>query len=215
MRKLKLPWTLLHVIVMLGLLVGFAGCTEDDDDEPTGPVMGSDEYARDGWTLFEAGDYEKAIENFDKAIDAGTSSSDPYSGAGWARYMSGDNDGAESKWNSGLAQQIGLKNDINTGLGYLSFDKGEYGAAINYLLGVIDVSGNYRFIHMPNFNVNRLNLTLAQAHYLSGSYTESLAKVKILNPIFVLIPANAESWNLEEIAALSAEIERLFDEIGA
>ncbi len=205
-RTQSAPWKLALILAgLLAVLVGFTGCGGDDDDDDDGGDVITDplELTRMGWTAFESLDYENALDLFLRAIDNNASSSDAYSGAGWCYYLIGGNNAdARSSWQDGLDKPGGI-NDLQAGLGFLEYYEGNYGAAIDWFMDLLDDNPNYSFIHMPSLNQDDIRITVAMCYYLEGDFGNSLQFVQSLNPLFAA-EETEEGWD-----ALGTEIERL------
>jgi tetratricopeptide (TPR) repeat protein len=210
----KFNWTLpLHLLLVLGLLAGFAGCGDDDDDDDDVVTSDPTELTRSGWSAFENLNFQAAIEYFRLAIEQEPETVDPYSGAGWTLYMMGAPlDSAQSIWLEGRSvSNIGGVNDIRYGLGSSHLDAGQYGQAITYLDSVATTNPSYRFIHLEGHDINDVFLGLAYAYYIRGEFIQALGYVQRpgLNPLF-----EANVTTAEGVAALAEEIERLAGIVG-
>ena len=192
----------------LGLLIGVTGCSKSKDKSTSGskdPLA----LTREGWTKFEALDWEGAQQSFEDAINAGASSTDAYSGAGWSYFqLGGSNDIAMARWNTGLTK-TGITNDIHFGLGSLALLEDRYGDAITEFSTVLSSSPNYSFIHRPSLDYKDIHLGLAEAYYQTGDFQSALEQVQTLDNTF-----DTDLTTAEGLASLSQEIDRLSSIVG-
>lgn len=76
--------TMILVAVAASLML-VAGCYDNVTEYPD--VEGYTGFINAGWTAFEAGDYETAMENFQWAIEMDASRPEAYHGAGWTSIL--------------------------------------------------------------------------------------------------------------------------------
>lgn len=203
----KRSFTTVALALALLMSVGTMGCDEDDPngpDEQAGPV----ELTRNGWTAFEALDWNTALENFNLAIDRGAESTEAYSGAGWSYFRLGNEADARAIWTEGL-QQPGGVHDIKFGLAALDLIEDDFDSAITNYLAVLETHPNYNFIHATGYNHDDIRLGLAQCYYVNQEYQNSLAQVQVLNSSF-----EADLTTAEGLTELSQEINRLISIYG-
>jgi len=201
----------LMIALVLGLLIGVAGCGGDDgkggSSGPQDPVV----LTREGWTAYEALDWSQAADLFQQAIDAGATSTEAYSGAGWTAFQrGGHNQEARDFWDEGLNDHTGAVYDIHMGLGSLDMLEGDFSGAVDNYTSVIDANPSYRFIHQEGINYEDIYLGLAQAYFNLGEYQNALTNVQVLNPTFT-----ADINTSEGLAELSQEIDRLSSIVGS
>lgn len=211
MRRTNIYRSGLSIALVLGLLIGVAGCGGDDGNGgstgPQDPVT----LTRQGWTAYETLDWELAADLFQQAIDAGATSTEAFSGAGWTAFQrGGHNAEARSFWTEGLDGKTGAVNDIHMGLAVLSMLESDFSGAVDHFTLVIDSNPSYRFIHQEGINYEDIYLGLAQSYFNLSDYENALTNVQVLNPTFT-----ADISTSEGLAELSQEIDRLSSIVGS
>ena len=79
----KINTTILAFVTASLILV--AGCYDGGVTQPT--VTGYNGFITAGWTAFEAGDYDTAMDNFQQAIDMDVTRPEGFLGAGWCSVV--------------------------------------------------------------------------------------------------------------------------------
>ena len=199
----------LSLLIAVAVLVGFAGCAEDDSPGVDSELTMADFVDR-GWDNFEAGDYLAARADFQTALGRDAGLVDAYNGAGWAsgRIIDGLN-AAETYFNDCLARDPS-KWDAVGGLTFIKLqsadlDSARLRAALDLGSQLLTAKPRWRFLHDSNLDYKDVLLALAAAWYVLGDYQASYdIVVGRLNPSFeadVSVPTGRRE--------LFAEIERL------
>lgn len=180
MRRVKKSGFLLSLIIVLTLGPGCGGGGD------TAPAESASSRTAEGWTLFEAGDYEGAIEKFARAITLDATYAEAYGGLGWsyARLdslsMSLNNFGKAiaGNGNSGVlvdsyAGSSPVYRDLDT-------RPSHFDSAAVYASNALSLSGRYIFEHDSDFDWHDLHLVMAQSYFALNDYTSANARVDSL-----------------------------------
>jgi len=182
--------------VFVLLLIIIVGCERKGEHIPTAAITG-DLYLENGWTQYESGNYEAAIENFilSKARDA--TKEDVYNGLGWGYTKMENYEEASSNFLLllSLTDSDEMKADIYAGLAMLhsaiqlsldqraSYDDSlariEEGlTAINYANMVFELDPDYQFSHDEHINVNTMHAMIAQCYFNMQNFIRALNEVE-------------------------------------
>jgi len=155
----------------------------------------------EGWALYEAADYEGAVEKFDAAVDADAGYSDAYNGLGWS-YGKMDSL-AEAVASFDLCVSQGdTRPDPYAGKAAVcrDLDPPQYQNAITAAATALTKDSDFEFEHCDGFDWRDLRVIKAQCYFALAQYPQAVAEIEALggHDVDPDIP--------EEIAA---EIERL------
>lgn len=157
----------------------------------------------EGWTSYSQNDYEIAIDWFKKANKKAPAVADPITGLAWT-YMKMDSlSRADDYFASGALKQ-NVTADHFAGWSFLKNAQKDYAHSILYAEEALGIDPEWSFAYGVGINYKDIQLLMAQNYFLTGDYTNSLIKVKILNPAF-----EADIFDSAGQALLAIEIERL------
>lgn len=114
---------LLCLFLMMGLLVA---CTKKNP-------------GKEGLAYLEEGNYESAIEEFEKAVEKEVNVGDAYRGIGLAKWEMGDYEGAAAAFESALQNGTKETATIYNLLGLCKLNSGSYESGIQYFEQGIDL----------------------------------------------------------------------------
>jgi tetratricopeptide (TPR) repeat protein len=190
---------------LLLALVLAPGCGGGD----SGPGETASSRTAEGWTLFESGDYEGAIEKFDRAVILDLTYADAYNGRGWS-YARLDslsrslNDFGRAITRGGQGAPLA---DFYAGSSpvYRDIDTrpSHFDSAVVFASDALALDRRYIFSHDNDFDWHDLHLIMAQAYFALNDYTSANSRVDSLGGD-VQNPASPSF-----VEDLAAEIERL------
>jgi tetratricopeptide (TPR) repeat protein len=174
--SLKLLPGLILVLVVLG-------CGGGGD---SGPGESASSRTAEGWTLFESGDYEGALEKFARAIVLDATYADAHNGHGWS-YARLDSL-SESLDSFGRAiingGQSSVLADSYAGSSPVYRDNdaraSHFDSAAVYASSALALNRRYAFEHDTDFDWHDLHLIMAQAYFALNDYTSANAHVDSL-----------------------------------
>ena len=181
-------------LLFAGLLI--FGCAE----KPT-EVRTPAELLVDGWEAYEAGDYEKALDLFARAVEGDPYLEEAYCGMGWAYAKLDRLSEAED------ALKEYQTTDAKAGLAFVYNALKRYEESIAMARDVLEESPTWHFVH-GDADYRTLRLLIAQDLYALARFEESLAEVRLLDGSF-----SADVSTPEGRASLASKIERLKGEI--
>ncbi len=158
----------------------------------------------DGWSLFQSGQYNEAIAVFMEARDLSPDRADAYAGMGWSRMKLDDLAGASADFSTG-APLVGTRVDLLGGWTFTLNALKNYSNSNARADELLALSSNWTFPYLSGINATDIQIVKAENFFGLGSFSSSLAIVKMINPSFSL---NSVSTAADEMA-LAAEIERL------
>jgi tetratricopeptide (TPR) repeat protein len=198
-------------------LLSLYGCGK----KSTKPEKSAQEFAAEGWSLFESEDYTGAKSKFSEALAKDGDYADAYNGRGWCNAFLDLDGEAVSDLNAANTKGLG-KPDAYAGLAGVYVGNQEFASALDKARIALSMDSTYQFSHQTAINYMDLHLIKAQAYYgLGGAYLDSAQQeVNYLNPFNGLDPAESSSWVVNGIIynsyaeALLKEIQRLEESIG-
>lgn len=181
MRIVKKNGFVLAVIFALALVQGCGGGGGD-----TAPAESASSRTNEGWALFESGDYEGAIEKFERAIVLDPTYAGAYSGLGWS-YARLDTL-SKSLDNFGMAiagsKTSGVLVDSYAGSApvYRDLDTrpSHFDSAAVYASNALSLDRRYVFEYDGDFDWHDLHLIMAQSYFALNDYTSANARVDSL-----------------------------------
>ncbi len=159
-----------------------------------------------GWTLFEQGEYELAIDKFERALGLDADYADAFNGLGWSHAKLDSL--ANSLENFGMC----VTNDPDLTEGYAgcapvyrdyNTEPAHFDSAVVSASTALTQESNFEFSHDEDFDWRDLRLIMAQSYYGLGEFLLAKAQVDALDGISL----DPESDTFAE--DLAAEIERL------
>ncbi|MCK4545950.1 MAG: hypothetical protein KAW17_00785 [Candidatus Eisenbacteria sp.] len=167
---------------------------------------------REGWAIFESGDYSGARALFLEAQVRDAMLTGGWTGGGWASLRLGDRTQARSD----LEQAVSLDAnglDAAVGLAVVLASLGESAESAEWCRAVLEAEGGgtYQFAHDASVTSADVRVILAGDYVHLLELNLALEQVQILDPSVSLDPADPGSWGGYPTfaAALFAEIERL------
>jgi tetratricopeptide (TPR) repeat protein len=217
-----------HDVVLIGLVVEttYYYSVESMDAAGNGPVVSDQDtfitartagqLAREGWALFEAGDFAGARSAFALAQTRDPSNADAWLGGGWGSLRLGDRTLARSDFEEALSLDP-YDLDAAAGLAAILATLGERQESGDWCEAVLDAQGDaYEFEHDPGVTSADLRVLLAENYMYLLELDLALEQVQILDPAVEIDPADPETWGEFATfdAALLAEIGRLAASFG-
>jgi len=186
-------------------LVLAVGCGGGD----SGPSETASSRAAEGWTLFESGDYEGAIEKFDRAVILDLTYADAYNGRGWSYARLDSLSRSLNDFGRAIARtgQGAALADFYAGSSPVYRDietrPSHFDSAVVFASDALALDRRYIFSHDSDFDWHDLHLIMAQAYFALNDYTSANARVDSLGGN-VQNPASPSF-----VEDLAEEIERL------
>lgn len=191
------------ILIAIMLLAGCGG-GGGGDKSPVTPEKTAEELTQSGWTHFEAGSLDAALEDFDDAITRDPTYGPAYIGQGWTRLSRAtggtDLSGALTSFdNAILRQQSGA--DVRAGRAavLLALGGSNLGAAVTEAQAARAASPAFVFPHRTTFGIEDLRLIEAFAQVETGAYAAALSSADAIAPSGIVesIPG---SWTVGGIA---------------
>ncbi len=204
MRRVRVPGPVLGLIALLSLWPGCGG-----GDGGAAPAESAFSRTAEGWTLFESGDYEGAIEKFVRAIALDPAYAGAYSGLGWSYARLDSLSAALDNFGAAITESLtsGVLTDSYAGSSpvYRDLDTrpSHFDSAAVYAANALSLERRYVFAHDDAFDWHDLHLIMAQSYFALNDYALANARVDSLGGN-VQNPASPTF-----IEDLAGEIERL------
>jgi tetratricopeptide (TPR) repeat protein len=175
-----------------------------------GPADTAASLTDEGWTHFEAEEYQQALDKFHQALGLDDTYADAYNGLGWSH----------AKMDS-LAQAIAGFDEALT-LGVTSADPhagkapvyrdyeaetDHFSLAVSSADSALAISSDYIFSHDEDFDWRDLRLVLAQSYYGLGDFASAADEVTALGGD---APEPSSPTYVEDLAAEIEELEALY-----
>lgn len=171
MRRRWCLWT----VISLSFLLLFCACGEDENG---GITDTAEQLTRQGWTKFEAGDFNGAAADFHAAIGLDAEYAPAHLGLGWAELRRSRAGFAEDAFITYLAMSSAQGNDALAGLAFACDAESKPVEAIAYAEDLLTADPQWSFGHDGNVNYLDVALVLADNYYLTSEYEQSLAVVQ-------------------------------------
>jgi len=184
-------------IILCAIL--FSSCEGDSG----GGEKTADQLMAEGWQSYLNHDYSGATDQFAKALAKNSNLVDGYNGLGWANGKLNDLPTSVSKFLTGLGMDT-ANLEIRSGLAFVYNAQKNYAQSIVQGRAVLVSNPSWSFSRDATVNASDLQLLLAENFFATASYDSSLARVRILNPLFA-----ADVSTVAGQTALAQEIERL------
>lgn len=158
-------------------------------------VVPPGEQLANGWTQFEAGDYERADAYFLSALATDSTLAEAHTGLGWSAAFAGDLEAASDRFTRALILAP-VNTDALAGAAAVALARGNRADAITNARAAIDGDLAWTFDHKDGVDVEDLRLVLAQALVLEGAarYAEAQAELDLLDPENGLDAGEPASW---------------------
>ncbi len=128
------------IVTVVAINSGQPATTTDKPGTPNAridAVAKSDDIAKQGWLLWQSGQYDKAANNFAEAIKLDPSSPNLWNGLGWSLFHLGERDKAADAFKQVLQLDETHGAALN-GLGQIAYVKRDYDAAKDWFLKAKD-----------------------------------------------------------------------------
>ena len=175
---------LLFIAASLLLLIG---CGADFDD-----TVDVNELVSSGWSKYEAGEFDEALNLFNQAILADNQNADAQIGIGWSFFGKQKAQSAINEFEKALV----LKSDATdayVGLSgaYLAVEN--YKSAIENAQAALNQQPDYTFEHNPLITSRNLHLVIAKSYYFLGNLEKSLDSIRTIDESIEIEKSNLES----------------------
>lgn len=147
-------------------------------DDKTESAPQSEILIAEGWKEYIAGNYELAIEKFQKALIEDSNSAEAYNGIGWSRAKLGQVEQSIDSFKSATAKDPS-KADSHAGLAGVYLAIGDYERAIASANRVISLDLKYVSFH-DDIDIRSIRLILAEAYYYRKDYTNARNQIELL-----------------------------------
>ncbi len=181
------------------ILLLVAACGNETTSPTEAPVVTQ---VNDGWNRFADGDYEGALQSFEKAIATDSNIGDGYNGIGWTRYAMARGeespdltvplsyfDRAVAEGFEGAGAQAGRCLILNI----LS----EYGQAVDAGKRVVAIDPAFVLEGDGSIEIRDIHLAMAQSYMGLGDYDKALEQALIIDPN--RDPINPNSGNFVQV----------------
>jgi tetratricopeptide (TPR) repeat protein len=182
--------------------------TSPEGDFRTGMLPGCDpsEFISLGWTDFEEGDYDSAVDRFRAAIDCNAFSwpdhADAYSGIGWTHLMR-ENVTESLQWlDIAISEGFG-SNDMHAARAAAERDLPNFEEAIYWAGVVLESQPDYVFPHKESYDWRDLRIIRAQSFFALAEYESVNQEIELLGGVV------QDLQDEDFIDNLLAELERL------
>ena len=158
-------------------------------DNLTGPSAGSAKrMVKDGWALYEIGEYNAALSKFNAAARLNPSYADVYNGLGWTHFALHNIKQAAIQFNTGVDKAPNSL-DILVGYSFALYESKNYSlenGALKWALKAIEVDStefdmdgvDYYFVHNPKVTAKELKKIMALSYFYLGKFEDSYYQVK-------------------------------------
>lgn len=168
-----LPLMLLFAVAIL------TGCSlgGSEDGETPGSLAGQ------GWSAFGAGDYARARDRFEDALDLDAHYADAYNGLGWSLAKLDDLDGAVENFDAALDESQSLRDPL-AGKAIVCADSDRSEEAVTAAALLLAADAEYVFSHDPSVSAADIRMVKAKAHCNLAQFAEALYEVQEIEPSF-------------------------------
>ena len=199
----------------LGLALLLGACGGSGGGTGPAPEPTYAERIAAAWAAYESGDAAGARDGFAAAVADDAGPMEGHVGLGWAKLALDDLVGAHDAFSAADARSgpDGLRADLHAGwaFGWNARQEvvGRHSESNDQVEAVESLDSAWTFSHRPDLDHEDLIVLAAENHFALGEFTESLARVKTLDPIF-----SADVGTPAGRAALADRIEELRAETG-
>lgn len=194
---LKIMNRLSMLMIVTALIV--TGCRK-----PLEPI--TVDYVDYGWELYDEGDYDGAIEQFEDGVELSVNYTDGHNGIGWSNMMLNYADTSEVYFTTGVA--VGdttiVGTEVLAGRAFARLAQSEYADAIIDAKAALTRTPAWIFRHDSSMTHQDLTHSVATAFYAQGLFDSSYTWVKKLDATFT-----TDVTTLGGRAALAAKLEDL------
>jgi len=180
----------LILFIVTVLLTIVSGCSFYSAPERTVETL-----SEDGWSLFQRGKYDAALDKFIDATYKDNTSEMGYHGKAWCYLMLNEVINAVENFN--LAILKGNRTlDPKAGLAAAYLAVGSYPEAIQNAQAVLSGNSHWFFEYEPLINFQDMRLISAMAYFHEGQLATALEQVTYLYPGHNLNPEDPSSWRV-------------------
>ena len=157
----------LIALSLISLVLLITACDRKGKNIPTYPPT-ADSRLSEGWTAFESGDYEQAINGFTDAKNRDAAYADAYNGLAWSYARTQDFDNAKSNFSvfmSLVGEDMSKRIDAYAGLATIYAANQEDSLAIEWSKEVLNIEPNYEFNHDAKVNAKSLKALVAKSYF--------------------------------------------------
>ncbi len=147
-------------------------------DDKTESAPKSEILIEEGWKEYIAGNYDIAIEKFQRALNEDPNNAEAYNGIGWSKAKLGLVEQSIDSFKSAIAKDPS-KADSHAGLAGVYLAIGDYERAIASANRVISLDIKYVSFH-DDIDIRNIRLILAEAYYYRKDYTNARNQVELL-----------------------------------
>lgn len=181
------------LVAMAALLIVVAGCSKEDEYNPSGAPISVTQQIGDGWNDYLAGNYSSALSRFEDAAARDATSLESYLGIGWASYQLQEYDQARGNFNNVIAlaelPDLGfsaamaetLMVEATAGLGSVQYANDDPTSALTLAREVLTRMPTFRFRHDHAIDWRRMRLLEAEACISLNKYSDALIAVTHLD----------------------------------
>jgi hypothetical protein len=191
-----------HLRVLISMIVCAVLCSSCQNDGG-GSEKTADQLMTEGWQSYGSHNYQAAADAFTQALGKNANLVDGYNGLGWANGKLNQLPTSVTKFLAGLVMDT-TNLEIKSGLAFVYNAQKNYTQSIIQGRAVLVTNSSWSFSRDVTVNALDLQLLLAEDFFAMAAYDSSLARVKILNPIFT-----ADVSTVAGQTALAQEIELL------
>lgn len=162
----------LNVFMIMSFII--IGC----GDDKTESVPQSEVLIEEGWKEYIAGNYDLAIEKFQRALTEDSNNAEAYNGIGWSKAKLGQVEQSIDSFKSAIAKDPS-KADSHAGLAGVYLAIGDYERAIASANRVISLDLKYISFH-DDIDIRNIRLILAEAYFYRKDYTNARNQIELL-----------------------------------
>jgi len=195
-------YTRLAALVGIGALVAALGCGLGGGGDEGNTVSS---LTAAGWSAFEVGDYVRARERFEEALDLDGRFADAYNGLGWSLAKLDDLDEALANFQTAMDEGPSLIDPL-AGRAIVFSDSEDSEEAVTTASLLLAADPDYVFAHDASVSAADIRMVKAKAHCNLGEFAEALYEVQRIEPSFYVDISTTEGRRM-----LLEKIEELID----
>lgn len=161
------------------LLVSLSHCGGGKTTEPD--LRPANMLTAEGWTAFEAGDFDLAAAKFDSAQNSDPNFVDAHNGAGWTHARLGNFAISAENFEAALNRNGNLiEARAGASLTYHALNQFEH--AISEAIATLLASPNFMFSHDASVDALDIRITLALSYFSVGEFANAAMQMDIIDP---------------------------------
>lgn len=174
-----MPKKAIRIFCSVAIAISLTYCGGKKPSEPD--FRPADILTAEGWSAFEAGDFELAAAKFDSAQLSDPDFVDAYNGAGWAyAYLKEFSASAENFENAIDLNANFTEAHAGASLTYHARD--EFDDAIAEANTTLTASPNFVFSHDSSVDALDIRITLALSYFSTGDFVNAAAQMDVIDP---------------------------------